>query len=182
MAVDKKGLGTAQREFRDSFKKRVRKHNLLQFMTSFIVFFIGVIIVGMFSVGIFRVNGDGMAPEIAKGRYVVANRLAYVVHQPSRGDVVLTDDGLIRRIVGMPGEKITFNGGFIYANGTVLNESDYLGVNGKNQSVVYSNEEYVIPEGEYMVFCDDRDCFKDSRENGMFITTAKVKGKIFFAF
>ena len=182
MAVDKKGLGRAQREFRDSFKKRVKQHNLMQFLSSLLVFVIGVALIGLFSIGIYQVQGNGMAPEIVSGSYVFANKLAYKLNRPERGDVILTTDGEICRIIGMPGEKVTFNGGLVYANDAALNEAAYLGMNKKDISVAYSDEEYVVPEGEYMILCDDRDCFNDSRSSGTFITTAVIKGKIFFAF
>ena len=182
MAVDKKGLGKSQREFRDSYRKRVKRHTFLQGAIEFITFAAGVAFIVLFAVGISHVNGDGMNPQIPAGSYALVNKVAYIVQEPSRGDVVQTKEGRVYRVIGMPGEKITFNGGFVYANGKVLNESEYLGNNEKNMSTIYSDETYVIPDSQYMVLCDDRNCFQDSRENGLFITKDNIEGKVFFAF
>ncbi len=182
MAVDKKGLGKSQREFRDAFRKKIRKHTFVQFGASFLVLLAGVTFLIMYAIGMYKVKGDGMGTEAPDGSHVVVNKLAYLANTPERGDVVVTKGGRIYRIVGMPGETISFNGGFVYADGIMLNETNYLKGTGKNLATTYSNETYQIPEGEYMVLCDNRDCFLDSRENGLYITIKEIAGKTFWVF
>jgi signal peptidase I len=72
------------------------------------------------------IAGDSMAPNYHDGQPNYINRLAYVNRAPARGDVVgvrLTDDGLsIKRIIGLPGDRIEFHRGTVVVNGAPLIE------------------------------------------------------------
>jgi signal peptidase I len=115
---------------------------------------------------------------------------------PKRGDVVVfklpreTDKDYIKRIIGLPGDRIFVKGGVVYINGTpVTKERDGSFVapdeggrpirryretlpNGVSYYVLdsepngfYDNtREYVVPEGHYFVMGDNRDNSVDSRD------------------
>ena len=79
-----------------------------------------------------------------------------------RGDVILfsTDNGdQIRRIIGLPGDKITFENGTLYINGIKCDETKYCNGN------TYAVESYTVPEGMCFVLSDNR-MFEDSRFYG----------------
>ena len=73
-----------------------------------------------------KVAGQSMMPNYHDGSRHFINKLAYVSTVPQRGDVVgvRTPDGdvYIKRIVGLPGEKLHVEHGEIVINGELLNE------------------------------------------------------------
>jgi signal peptidase I len=74
-----------------------------------------------------RVTGISMAPTYKDGRVNFINRLAYRKHDPQRGDVVGVRFAgpsimLLKRIVGLPGERIGFSEGYVTVNGKTLDE------------------------------------------------------------
>jgi signal peptidase I len=79
-----------------------------------------------------RIEGISMLPTYQNGSVNFVNRLAYVRHNPKRGDVVgirLSDPGITRpsllylkRIIGLPGETVAFVNGQVLINGQVLDE------------------------------------------------------------
>lgn len=79
-----------------------------------------------------RVEGISMLPTYRNGSVNFVNRLAYLRHGPNRGDVVgirLSDPSImwpslmyLKRVIGLPGETISFVGGTIYINGQMLEE------------------------------------------------------------
>lgn len=71
------------------------------------------------------IAGRSMEPTLLPGQLVVVNKLAYRLHPPQRGDLVLVRAGqslLAKRIIGLPGEEISARGGLFYADGVPLSE------------------------------------------------------------
>ena len=74
-----------------------------------------------------RVSGISMEPTYHDRSINFLNRLAYLTHEPQRGDVVSIRYAgphvmLMKRIVGLPGETIEFQNGKILINGEPLAE------------------------------------------------------------
>lgn len=75
-----------------------------------------------------RVHGISMLPTYKDGSVNFVNRLAYVWHEPRRGDVVSVrayagmNDMLMKRIIGLPGETVTFDNGRVFIDGKILDE------------------------------------------------------------
>jgi signal peptidase I len=74
-----------------------------------------------------RIQGPSMLPTYSDHGINVVNKLAYVSHEPRRGDVVaIRMSGehimLMKRIIGLPGETIEFRHGHTYINGVLLDE------------------------------------------------------------
>jgi signal peptidase I len=76
----------------------------------------------------FRAHGISMVPTYAEGQFLWANRLAYRFGRPvQRGDVVAitlkTDDAvLVKRIIGLPGERIRIEQGQVLIDDQPLAE------------------------------------------------------------
>jgi signal peptidase I len=94
---------------------------------------IGVLIVLIFLLRSFvvlpvRVHGPSMLPTYKDGSVNFVNLLAYLRHEPRRGDVVSVRAYaglhvmLMKRIIGLPGETVTFNHGRIFIDGKLLDE------------------------------------------------------------
>ena len=73
-----------------------------------------------------RVTGQSMMPNYHDGRVNFINTFSYLRKRPQRGDVVavLTSQGeiLLKRIVGLPGERVSFREGQVHINGELLQE------------------------------------------------------------
>jgi signal peptidase I len=73
-----------------------------------------------------KVLGDSMLPTFRNGERRFINKLAYWNAAPLRGDVIAlyapNGDIYIKRVVGLPGETITFTNGALAINGHVLTE------------------------------------------------------------
>jgi signal peptidase I len=74
-----------------------------------------------------RVEGASMSPTYKDRRVNFVNRLAYLFHEPRRGDVVaIRLAGLsvmyMKRIIGLPGDTVAFHDGHAYINGEPLDE------------------------------------------------------------
>ena len=74
-----------------------------------------------------RIDGISMLPTYHTGQVNGINRLAYLRHEPQRGDIVSvrfagTSVMLMKRIVALPGESIEFHGGHAFINGKRLDE------------------------------------------------------------
>jgi signal peptidase I len=74
-----------------------------------------------------RITGISMLPTLKNGSVNCVNRLAYLFHEPRRGDVVSIRFAgihvmLMKRIIGLPGETIAFVDGRVLINGEVLDE------------------------------------------------------------
>lgn len=75
-----------------------------------------------------RVDGISMQPTYQDRSFNLVNRLAYVWHEPQRGDVVSVRAWagihlmLMKRIIGLPGETVAFDNGRVLINGQPLDE------------------------------------------------------------
>lgn len=82
---------------------------------------------------------------------------------PERGDVVTfwneeLGKVLVKRVIGLPGEEVSFSGGYVYIDGVRL-EEPYLPV----QGVTESENTFTVPEGCIFVLGDNRTGSHDSR-------------------
>jgi len=129
-----------------------------------------------FTVGNFVVIGASMEPSFYEGERVVATKLAYKLHEPERGDVIVflppdgMDEDLIKRIIGLPGERVEVKDGVVYIENLPLDEP-YI----KNPpNYTYSVE--IIPENEYWVLGDNRNNSNDSH-TGWMVPREDIVGK-----
>jgi len=104
-----------------------------------------------------KVEGNSMAPTYRNGRIDLVNRLAYRRHAPKRGDVVaVRQEGhllvMMKRVVGLPGERITIRRGQVLINGKPLDEP-YA----KGSDLPSTNDDIALGPSEYFVIGDNRD-------------------------
>lgn len=133
-------------------------------------FFLGLTLtLGHFFVAtVFIVDGASMLPNLQSGEIVLVNRLIYQIGQPERGDIVVlrypgdpTKRTFVKRIIGLPGEKIVLKDNQVLINNTPLVES-YL----ESVTRPVRHQEYVVPANEYYTLGDNRPASNDSRTFG----------------
>ena len=134
-----------------------------------LISFITVFIIRQFIVQPFLVSGASMEPNFQNGNYLVVDIVSYHFENPSRGDViVLHYPGnralfYIKRIVGLPGDKIDITGGHMFINGTELDEK-YLP--GTTVTDAFTKPEFILGSDQYFVMGDNRAASFDSRSWG----------------
>lgn len=111
------------------------------------------------------VDGQSMEPNFHSGEYIIANRWHYLFRSPERGDpVILRFPGdpehvkYIKRIIGLPGEKVTIAQGAVYVNNEKLAES-YL----PPGTQTYPNLTKQLGDEDYFLMGDNRLNSSDSR-------------------
>lgn len=120
-----------------------------------------------------KIKGDSMEPNFHNGQYLLTDKISYRLGEPTRGDVVVFRappdyrDEFIKRIIALPGDKVKVEGGKIYVNNRLLEES-YIPNDFVTRSAQFSQEgrEITVPEGEFFVVGDNRDHSLDSRVFG----------------
>jgi signal peptidase I len=101
-----------------------------------------------------KISGDSMTPNYDDGQPNYIYRLAYLSHPPQRGDVVgvrfKNDEVCIKRVVGLPGEKIEFRRGTIVINGEPLVEPYPV------KPLLWWIRSVQLRENEYFIMGDNR--------------------------
>ncbi len=115
------------------------------------------------------VPSGSMEKTIMTGDRVLGLRFSYWFSDPKRGDIVVfrypVDDAqgintkFIKRIVGLPGEKVEIKKGAVYINGDKL-EENYI--NGK-WTVENDGFTFEVPEDHYLMLGDNRNNSSDAR-------------------
>ena len=109
------------------------------------------------------VSGDCMQPHLATGERVLAYKLAYAVHGPRRGDIVIfayprdPRQTFVKRVVGLPGDTLAIHSGAVYLNGKVLPEPYRVYAAHGDMALTF------VPHESYFVMGDNRDVSDDSR-------------------
>ncbi len=122
-----------------------------------------VVLIAAFFVRTPQVSGPSMEPHIMSGEYVLINTLAYRFATPERNDIVaFRHDGevpeiFIKRVIGLPGDRITIDDGTVAVNGTPLREPYVRYPDGR------SFPEVTVPPDSVYVLGDNRANSEDSR-------------------
>jgi signal peptidase I len=127
------------------------------------------------------IPAESMLPTLAIGDRLVINKLAYRFNSPQRGDIIVFsptealqkqdyNEAFIKRIIGLPGDKIQIEDGKVYVNDQPLRE-DYI-----NELPKYKYPTNVVPADSYFVLGDNRNNSYDSQYWG-FVPRQNIIGK-----
>lgn len=174
----------------------------------------------------FRIPSSSMMPSLLIGDFILVNKYAYGLRlpitnrkvvqlgEPERGDVVVfrpphhPDEDWIKRVIGLPGDSVSYHGNKVYINGIPLDYalvgtyrgsgqgSDMSGATVLNEKlpgrphpvleredmpfVMQGEGTWTVPAGHYFVMGDNRDNSEDSRFWEVhFLPEANLRGRAF---
>jgi signal peptidase I len=193
---------------------------VVDYAKSFFPIIFAVLILRSFLFEPFQIPTGSMIPTLNIGDFIVVNKYAFGVRlpvvgtkvmevgEPKRGDVMVfipphDPNYYIKRVIGLPGEHVRYEGKVVYINGEPLNQEYVDFINNRRPPVIYSLETVgeithdiytspspsyvrmdswlwpegrVIPEGHYFMMGDNRDNSSDSRVWGP-VSEEKIVGK-----
>ncbi len=147
-----------------------------------------IIPVRYFLIQPFYVKGASMEPNFHDHEYLIIDEISYRFREPERGEIIVfkyprdPSQYFIKRIIGMPGEKIEIKEGEIYiytkdSNRRVKLDEDYLS---EGVSTLSSKDGIIeILSDEYYLLGDNRNHSKDSRSFGT-VKESFVVGRVLF--
>lgn len=129
------------------------------------------------------VDGNSMQNTFQNNERLFVSRLHYLVTLPERGDIVVfnavnSDSMLIKRVIGLPGDTVTFTETQVYINGVLIDEPY---IREECERAKCPNREYEIPQGEYFVMGDNRNHSTDSRSFGT-VPIENIVGRVIFRY
>lgn len=123
----------------------------------------------------FYVKGTSMEPNISDHDYLIINEIVYRLHEPERGDIVVLEDNrhsdqyFIKRVIGLPGEKISVQDGRIIIYNQEHTDGWYLEEYYLRPGQITTGDKTVrLDSDEYFVLGDNRGASLDSRNLGAF--------------
>lgn len=128
-----------------------------------------------------HVIGHSMDRTLADNDLLIASKIAYKLHDPERGDIVVfqppNEDSrdFIKRIIALPGDHFKIVGGKITVNGLLL-EEPYLPEPWITNNTVSEGHERIVPAHNYFVLGDNRNHSSDSRAFG-YVERRAILGK-----
>lgn len=154
------------------------------------VVFIGslFIVVYLFIMAPNQVKGASMEPSFNSGDYILTSKITYKFRRPQRGDVVVfkspknPDIDYIKRIIGLPGDKIMIKDGNLYINGNLVDEN-YISAKTNLWDGGYLRDgvAIIIPDNFMFVMGDNRPRSSDSREFGP-VPEDNIIGDVFYRY
>jgi len=123
-----------------------------------------------------RIESVSMQPTLYEGNFVIVNKLAYKLGEPSRGDVIIfhyppdpNREPYIKRVIGLPGDIVRVADGKVFINDQPVREP-YISAPPRYEGT------YTVPVGELFVLGDNRNSSSDSHSWGM-VPLQNVIGK-----
>lgn len=215
MALDTEQQKTA---FEEAKLVAAKEPLLVEYSKSFFPVLFIVFFLRSFLVEPFQIPSGSMIPTLEVGDFILVNKFAYGVRapvlnteiipigKPQRGDVMVffpphqPEIYYIKRVIGLPGDHISYNNHRLTLNGKVIEEKliaalpagapvlrmvsekiddkEFTTYKHLQPSRLSVQGSWVVPEGHYFMMGDNRDNSLDSREWG-FVSEDAIVGKAF---
>ena len=132
------------------------------------------------------VPSGSMEPTIQPGDRLIIDKISFDFTSPKRGDIVVFNptktlqednfhDAFIKRVIGLPGDKVEVKNGQVYINGSPIKEN-YI-----EAKPDYNRGPVIVPANSYLVLGDNRNDSFDSHYWG-FVPRNKIIGRAIFFF
>jgi signal peptidase I len=180
---------------------------VVSFLKTLVVLIIAAVLLRECVIEAFKIPSGSMIPTLMRGDHILVSKLSYGIRipfvketgiqyaEPKRGDIVvftrpdelgtLEDESkvnIIKRVVGLPGDKIEISGMTTFINGKPLAETSYAQWQDGGRAGGFQPEK-TIPAGRVFLMGDNRDHSKDSRFwEDPFLPINRIKGRALFIY
>ncbi len=183
-------------EVQPEIKENKFRNNLVDLLQSIVIAVSLCIVIYVVFATPNQIEGQSMEPNFDNGQIVLTSK----IHQwlggtdfgksigldYQRGDVVVFQkpgfNDFIKRVIGLPGDKVALKNGEVYINDQRLDESSYLPagtVTSGGNFLIEDGDPVTVPADSYFVIGDNRGNSHDSRyEDITFIKREWFKGKV----
>jgi signal peptidase I len=128
------------------------------------------------------IPSGSMLPTLQINDRLIIDKISYNFQNPARGDIIVfspTDalkqqnfkDAFIKRLIGLPGDKVEVKEGKVYVNNQPLNQENYI-----EEKPNYTFGPVTVPPNQYLVLGDNRNNSYDSHYWG-FVPRDRIIGR-----
>lgn len=135
------------------------------------------LVIRAFVLQVFSIPSESMEPTLLVGDRIAVERVSYRFTEPGRGDIVVFEGApgqpphLVKRVVGLPGDRVEIEGGTVRVNGRALDEPYVAWPDGR------SSGPWRVPAGHLFFLGDNRGHSDDSRYGLGFVAEGRVVGR-----
>lgn len=161
-------------------RPRLRRPSLLRELLNNVFFIAAALILSEIAFPRSSISGPSMQPNLWAGQHLLISRVDYLFGDPQFLDIAVfdppdeSDDMLIKRVIGVPGDVIEIRDQLVYRNGVLLEEPYF--VNKPCEPSKCPNRTWTLGEDEYFMMGDNRNHSRDSRVFDQ-ITRDRIVGK-----
>lgn len=156
--------------------QEIKKSNFFSdWVVPIVIAVILAILINRFLIFKVKIPSESMVPTLNVGDRLFVTRV-YNPEKLKGGDIVVfyseeKNEDMIKRLIGLPGDKIVIKDGTVIVNNETLKEN-YIG------TADNYNGEFIVPEGKYFFLGDNRYWSLDSRYwEDPYIDASEIKGK-----
>ncbi len=217
--------GVPEQEAQGAKRRRAEEGTgrwLWEWVKSISVAILLFLVIRTFAVEAFKIPTGSMEETLLVGDFLLVNKAVYgaqvpftgmrlpAIENPERGDIVVFEypkdqsKNYVKRVVGLPGDRVAMRDGELYVNGERLDEDyvqhtqpggdyydhqfewqkDYLAPEVDGRTYRPTRDDWgpiLVPVGQYFVMGDNRDNSQDSRYWG-FVDRSLIKGRPLFIY
>ena len=179
---------------RGSRRRRGPVGTIVEYAVIIVVAVAVALVVEAYAVKPFVIPTPSMADTVRVGDRVLIDRLSYRFRAVHRGDVVVFNGHgpipLLKRVVGVPGDRLSVAGGRLYVDGVPAADSFVRVVGGQREPTLPGpdamapwslHRPFTVPAGAYYVMGDNRTDSDDSRYWGT-VARDQIMGRAFFIY
>jgi signal peptidase I len=191
-------------ERNESDRKLKKKSTFREYAEAAVIAILLALFIRTFVVQAFKIPTGSMEPTLLVGDHILVNKFIYGIKlpfvrktvvpigKPNRGDVIVfiypvdKSKDFIKRVIGLPGERIEIKGQSVHIDGKRLDDpygrytSKPVGESGRSPAGGHFGP-VIVPDNHLFVLGDNRDHSSDSRFWG-FVPLKSVKGKAFIIY
>jgi len=154
---------------------------IIDFVKSLVIAIIAAMLIITFVFQTVSVDKTSMYPTLKPNDRLILEKVTYYFSKPEKGDIIVfkypkdTREKFIKRVIGVPGDKIKIENGILYINDEKQDET-YI-----NEPMTGDFPETTVPEGTIFAMGDNRNNSLDSRDSSVgFIPYKLIIGKAVF--
>lgn len=138
----------------------------------FVIALILAIVIRTYILGPYKIPTGSMIPTFLIGDRIFVDKVTFRFREPKAGEIIVfkypmdQKKDFVKRLVGLPGDRIEIREGKLYINGNVMDDppfSNYYYYNREDWKYGKSGQTIEVPEGQFFVLGDNSDQSSDSR-------------------